>query len=240
MRNFVLPLLFCLTACSEPTPNPGNVRWYGELRGIMHRNDLNAHAQLTDFAQIPHLYALGAVEGLKGEVLVLDGQPLVSQVQGDSLVIREDFDLGATLLVTAQVDAWQEIQIPHNVRTYPQLESFIGEVAATSGLNADLPFPFLLTGTVASVDWHVINWPEGDTEHTHEKHIRSGLHDTWTQRKVEMLGFYSSSHHAIFTHHTTNMHIHVYTVDGTLSGHADNLELGEGMVLKLPAISSQL
>lgn len=49
-----------------------------------------------------------------------------------------------------------------------------------------------------------------------------------------MLGFYSDSHHAIFTHHTTNMHIHLKTIDNKIAGHIDGLELGKGMILKLP------
>jgi acetolactate decarboxylase len=50
-----------------------------------------------------------------------------------------------------------------------------------------------------------------------------------------MLGFYSNAHHAIFTHHMTNMHIHVKTTDNKIAGHVDDLTLGKGMILKLPA-----
>jgi hypothetical protein len=50
-----------------------------------------------------------------------------------------------------------------------------------------------------------------------------------------VLGFYSNSHHAIFTHHTTNMHLHLKTLDNLLAGHIDDLILGEGMTLKLPS-----
>jgi len=94
----------------------------------------------------------------------------------------------------------------------------------------------LIEGTIKSCDWHVINWKDGDMVHTHEKHITSGLYDTIENREVEMLGFYSNSHHAIFTHHTTNMHIHVKTADNKLAGHVDGFNLGKGMTLKLPEI----
>ena len=78
----------------------------------------------------------------------------------------------------------------------------------------------------------LIDWPEGDTEHSHEKHIHSGLYGTLENQTVEMLGFYSNKHHAIFTHHTTNMHVHVKSDKAT--GHADSFTLGENMILKLP------
>ena len=82
----------------------------------------------------------------------------------------------------------------------------------------------------------MINWPEGYKEHSHEKHISSGPHGTLANTAAEVLGFYSKHHHAIFTHHTTNMHLHVRTMDGQLAGHLDDLELGEGMKLLLPVV----
>ena len=51
---------------------------------------------------------------------------------------------------------------------------------------------------------------------------------------MDLLGFYSDSHHAIFTHHTTNMHIHMKLKDEKIAGHVDDLKLGLNMILKLP------
>jgi len=114
------------------------------------------------------------------------------------------------------------------------LESFITRSAVEYGVDVNAPFPFLVEGTPKYFDWHVIDWKDGDTEHSHEKHIRSGLYGTKENTPAEMLGFYSNAHHAIFTHHTTNMHIHIKTMDNTLAGHVDDLTQGTGMVLKLP------
>ena len=84
------------------------------------------------------------------------------------------------------------------------------------------------------MDWHVINWKDGDTEHSHEKHITSGLNGTIKNQEATLLGFYSNSHHAIFTHHTTNMHIHMKLNNSEIAGHVDELILGQNMILKLP------
>ena len=80
----------------------------------------------------------------------------------------------------------------------------------------------------------MINWPEGDHEHSHEKHINSGLHGTHKGADVQILGFYSDRHHAIFTHHTTNMHLHFISKDKSKTGHVDGLRLGNSMKLLLP------
>lgn len=208
----------------------------GELKNIMHKGDISAQADLNDFKDLEHIYALGAVENLKGEILVLDGQAFISSVQDEQLVLDGSFDHKATLLVYAAVSNWNSIDIPNKISTYEELEQFIEQSANEHGIDTEEPFPFLIKGTPASFDWHVIDWPEGDAKHSHQKHVDSGLNGTVEHKAVEILGFYSKHHHAIFTHHTTNMHLHVKTTDNSISGHLDGIELGKGMTLKLPAI----
>ncbi|MBT8221506.1 MAG: acetolactate decarboxylase, partial [Bacteroidia bacterium] len=120
------------------------------------------------------------------------------------------------------------------VSTYPDLEDFIEAKAKENQIDVNLPFPFLLEGTVTKLDWHVINWPRGDMDHSHEKHIQSGLNGRIENQNVSVLGFFSDRHQGIFTHHTVNSHMHFLTEDRTLAGHVDDLELGKSMVLKLP------
>ena len=153
---------------------------------------------------------------------------------GDSLQISGSFDHRATLLVHASVEKWKTHMIPNGLHTYDELEDHIAEVAEANGIDIDQPFPFLLKGTAETLEWHVIDWKEGDTEHSHGKHIRSGLHGSLNNVSVQILGFYSDGHHAIFTHHTTNMHLHFISVDGKNTGHVDGLTIAEGMRLKLP------
>ncbi|MFT4569002.1 MAG: hypothetical protein ACI9FN_003972, partial [Saprospiraceae bacterium] len=62
----------------------------------------------------------------------------------------------------------------------------------------------------------------------------SGLYGIIENKEVNMLGFYFDSHHAIFTHHTTNMHIHMKLTNCKIAGHVDELKLGRNMTLKLP------
>ena len=132
------------------------------------------------------------------------------------------------------MDDWEEFPVPNDIRSFEQLEDFIKKTANENGVDANTPFPFLLDGTAPSLDWHIINWKDGDTEHSHDKHIKSGLHGILENIPVNILGFYSSHHRAVFTHHTTNIHAHFKTAKTPFGGHVDDLELGEGMVLKLP------
>jgi acetolactate decarboxylase len=212
------------------------VEYKGALKNMMHKGDISAKADLADYENREHFYAIGAFEDLKGEIQIFDSESFNTVVIDNVLTFDKSFDKKATLLVYASVSKWKSIIIPDNVVTYEQFESFIDKAAEENQLNMAEPFPFLLEGTPKSFDWHVINWKDGDMEHSHDKHVSSGLHGTIKERQLEMLGFYSTFHHTIFTHHTTNMHIHVKTHDNKMAGHVDALTLGKGMILKLPDI----
>lgn len=229
-------ILTAFTTFAFITSEKYKVEFKGALKNMMHKGDLSAKASLSDYKNIEHLYALGAIENLKGEVLILDGKPSNTMVINNALEFDNTFDKKACLLVYASVSKWKSISIPDKIITYEQFEKHIAKTAKKNNIDITKPFPFLIEGTAKSFDWHVINWKDGDTKHSHEKHIASGLQGTITDTKVNMLGFYSDSHHAIFTHHTTNMHIHVKTTDNKLAGHVDGLTLGKGMILKLPEI----
>jgi len=230
-----------LSACSQTEASPKTsidsspefeVQWAGALKNMMHMGDLSAKANLADLADTEHLYALGAVANLKGEILIMDGDVMVSSVIEDALIIDNSYDNEACLLVHATVGNWISVLIPENVLTKDQLETFVCSSAAANDIDTTAPFPFLLNGHLSAMDWHVINWPEGDTEHSHEKHVASGLQGTLHDVDAAILGFYSNSHHAIFTHHTTNMHMHVST--GEIAGHLDDVTLATGCILQLP------
>jgi len=140
-------------------------------------------------------------------------------------------------LVSANVDRWIEITIPDTVKSFEALERFVAENSVSVGLTENKPFPFLIEGTVDSLQWHVINWPEEDTIHTHTKHVNSGINERLMNETVTVLGFYSEHHHGVFTHHSTNMHMHFISESKQKSGHVDDLFLGKKMRLKLPAVS---
>lgn len=225
-------------SCETPKNESDNfkVEYKGAIKNIMHQGDISAKTDLYSFKEIKHFYALGAIENLKGEIQIFDSKPLNTNVVDSSLSFDSSFNKKATLLVYASVAKWKSIKIPDNVSTYKQIEKYIEQIAKESQINIEKPFPFLIEGIAKSVDWHVINWKDNDLVHTHEKHKTSGLSGTIKDRQVEILGFYSNKHHGVFTHHTTNMHIHVKRADSKVAGHIDSLTLAKGMTLKLPEL----
>jgi acetolactate decarboxylase len=53
---------------------------------------------------------------------------------------------------------------------------------------------------------------------------------------VELLGFFSRRHQAVFTHHTTFMHLHARPAGQSFAAHVDSLRWRPGQLsLQLPA-----
>ncbi len=230
-RLFII--LTVLTSCNNNDTSFDGVTHYGALRTIM-GGDLSTVIQIDTLAGKDNLYALGAASHLKGEIQIFNGSPVNARVENERIIIDPSFDESASLLVYAQIPSWTEITIPASVKTKTALERFIQVSAVEKGYDMETPFPFLIEGEVSSLDWHVIDWPDGDTVHTHEKHKISGLNGTIKDKEVKIIGFFSLYHKAVFTHHTTNMHMHFKTQDSSLAGHLDDLLVGNNMILKLP------
>ena len=238
--KFIIQLFILTTIFSCNTKQDIIVEHKGALRNIMHKGDLSAKVDLKEFENREGLYGLGAVENLKGEILILDGEPFISSCElTDSIKvssIKNTFDTKAALFVYSQVNNWIDIKIPFDVLTYQQLEEFIRTEAKHQGIDLEKPFPFLVNGQFDSFDWHIIDWKEGDMEHSHEKYYYFVPSSNHRLTKGRILGFYSNKHHAIYTHHTTNMHLHIKTDDNNLVGHVDDLMLDNGTVLRLPLL----
>ena len=239
MKHLLLTAVTLLIlSCGNSSKNnqPFSVEYKGALKEIMHKGDLTAKVELSQLNDVKNLYALGAIENLKGEIQIFDGSPYNTFVHNNEIKFDRSFSKKATLFVSSVVENWSSFQIPSEVKTMTELEKMIEKMATKNKIDTEQPFPFLIEGKVESVDWHVINWKDGDLEHSHEKHIASGLNGKIKNEMVKMLGFYSDSHHAIFTHHTTNMHIHMKMDNDSIAGHVDGLILGEKMILKLPKV----
>ncbi|NER16270.1 acetolactate decarboxylase [Spongiivirga citrea] len=235
--TYIIVLVFFTIAFSscrdkESKTLSTEVKHSGALRTIMSGN-IQPVISLDTLSKMKNLYALGAVDNLKGEIQIFDSQPSNSFVVDSSLQIKDSYNLKASLLVYAEIEAWDSFQI-ENSKTKSDLEKQIFEIATNNGIDVEKPFPFLLEGTIASLDWHVINWNDDDTIHNHKKHKESGLNGTLQDREVQIVGFYSTKHQAVFTHHTTNMHMHFKTDDKDIAGHIDDLSLNQTIILKLP------
>lgn len=232
----IISSVLILSACDS-----GMSQWkvenHGVLREIMREQKIGANADLQDYSDLSNLYAMGALEGLGGEILVLNSEPLNSMAKNGALVFDKSFDQKATLLVYSQVKDWERISIKATISNMEELQALIAKEAAAYGLNTSEAFPFMLKGDFQSIAWHVINAKEAE-EQSHEAYKKAGLKGEDGFESAQILGFYSERHEGVFTHHGSYLHMHFINSDQTIMGHVDGLVNEGELELWLPKMKA--
>jgi len=206
----------------------------GAMRQVMWEGKLDAQIQLDSLAGQKGLYGIGPLSGLQGEILLQDGHCYVSKVSGPAeMRAFEDPKAGAPFFVYAKVLAWEEFSVPDSIRNLEMLEIYLDELS----LNRPRPFAFRLNGLALEANIHIQNLPDGARVSSPEEAHAGQVNYHITNEPVEITGFFSTEHKAVFTHHDTFMHLHLITADKTKMGHLDALTPGS-MKLYLPASSS--
>jgi acetolactate decarboxylase len=198
-----------------------NVMWKGELGGMIN---------LDTISNRKGLYGLGPQSFLTGELLINDGKSYLSRVTSDSTMeVKKIFEVSAPFFVYANVNDWEEINLPSNIKTIQDLEKFIeGKIIGTKR-----PFAFKLIGKVSKAIIHIQNLPEGTKVSSPEEAHQGQINFNLKNQEAEIIGFFSTEHKGVFTHHDSYLHMHLITKDESKMGHLDKLEIGN-MKLYLP------
>ncbi len=222
MKKYIIQfLIMSFLGCSNPEELP-QVSNIGELRLIMHQGQFEARVKLDTLIK-KGTYGLGALDSLAGELLVLDGEVFKSQVESDSLVTRRDPFSKATLFVYSSVSSWDTLEY-----------SGISDLENALGRRKELSksFPFILIGN-PRLDYHVINFDSETADFS--KHKEGAFRGSFEGELITILGFYSTNAKGIYTHHDSNLHMHVINDNKTIMGHVDQIFLkGSSYKLLIP------
>lgn len=201
-----------------------DVMWKGQLQGNIYLDTI------TDKA---HLYGLGPVEYLAGEILIIDGKSYQSTVVSETTMkVEETYDVKAPFLGYANIARWTELTLPDSIQTIPQLEQYLDRITRS----LPRPFIFKLFGTVEQATIHIVNLPKGAKVRSPDEAHNGQVNYQVNNQQSEIIGFFSTEHAAVFTHHDTYLHMHLITTDQQKMGHLDAVLLKKGtMKLYLPA-----
>ena len=214
----------------EVTSGYPDVQIAGAMRNVMWRGELGGVIELDSIANKQGLYGLGPVSYLQGEILLIDGQAFVSRVVSDSsMTVEETYDVAAPFLVFANVNKWREMVLPAEVQNIGELERWLDEAT----VDAKRPFAFKLSGRVQQADIHIQNLPPGSKVSSPEEAHRGQTNYLLEDENVDIVGFFSTEHQGVFTHHDSFLHMHLITADRQQMGHLDAVSFKE-MVLYLP------
>jgi len=216
---------------------PLTVEQFGAMREVMRGGQTEPRISLAEIVSQPHAVAVGALEGLGGEITIVDGDVWVSRVvDGDLQVTGPEpiADDQATLLTLTHVAKWKSITIETAVEG-SELESLIEETAREQGVDTTKPFPFVIEGTMTDVRLHVINGycPIATDPATMDA-------EPWHWSSEEsvggmIVGFYAPDSAGVMTHHGTSIHAHGIFHDGDslVVGHMDGFIAVNGGHLKI-------
>lgn len=192
------------------------------MRNVMMKGQLQGRISLDTIANKTHLYGLGPLEYLTGEIFIVDGHAFKSTIKNDStMVVEERFELKAPFFVYANISAWSNQVLPDSIETMQQLEHYLDKIFS----NRHTPVAFKIEGTVTSANIHVVNLPAGSKVQSPQDAHVGQLDFKIENDKVEIVGFFSRKHKSIFTHHDSFVHMHLITEDRKMMGHLDKLIL---------------
>ncbi len=215
-----LMLFLLLSSCSKKVNQVNDINIVGEMKNVMWKGQLYGTINLDTIANKEHLYGFGPVEYLAGELLIMDGKSYQSTVVNDSVMkVEENFKVKAPFFAYANIDKWKEEKLPDSIQTMKQLEDYL----TISTKKIKQPFMFKLKGVVDSASIHIVNLPKGSKVTSPEQAHKGQINYTIKNEQSEVIGFFSTEHKAIFTHHDTFLHMHLITQDKSKMGHIDAL-----------------
>lgn len=242
-RELGVALALTAAACA-PAPESdsswnGEVRVDGALRAMMHDGATGAAVSLAELLPDPHLYGVGALADLEGELTVLAGTAYLSYPDGDAAALTSthtESTNGAALAVTTRVERWERFTIERAV-PFDELDAAIAEVVEAAGRDPAARIPFLIHGIVEDLEWHVIDGSRlDDGPSSHRAHMEAAARMRLDRGTATLIGFYSSGDAGVFTHMDSTTHIHAVVEEPLSSGHVDSVTIPAGTTISLPAL----
>lgn len=231
---------------------------HGNFQRMVHSGDTAGQVALAALPQQPGSWGVGALAGLQGEIVQLDGRLLVSlgsDVQGRTQ--PPEAGAQAVLFAGGPVQAWHAVTLPQAM-DQPAFEAFVQAQAAALGIAAGQPFVFRVEGQFPHLLWHVVtgaapaggghDQARGPQGHGgHGGHGVSGGHGGHTNDRSDMrlfrqpgasgqlVGVYSGAAlEGVVSHPGERFHVHYADAGATVSGHVDRYSVAAGAVLRLP------
>lgn len=96
-KNLFGLTLLIFTCCSTYAQQTSNqVKLVGEMKNVMWKGELYGSINLDTISNKTHLFGLGPVENLAGEILIIDGKSYKSTVASNTTMnVEETYDIKA-------------------------------------------------------------------------------------------------------------------------------------------------
>lgn len=222
------------------------VETFGSVAQLVRDRDVSAKVDLASVTRIPHAYALGFLEDLRGEITIVDGSVWLSYPParpGAAVKVETaaSANEAAAFLVATHADEradWTAIELPDGLASR-EAAARLAKWARERGLGGPegRPVPFRLDGaftslTLAIVDGRLV--PPGPG--TEESVKKAQVIETRARGRGTLVGFCSfAPAGSAFTHGGQPCHVHAVLPEERAAGHAQDFVVAPGATLWMPA-----
>lgn len=235
--TFVLSLALCtllLASCNSfgmrEVGWEGETKRWGSVVEVNRDGRTEGRVRVHDAVKGPTTIGIGALEGLGGELTIVDGATWTSRVERGGRVSTlhgAALEDRATFLVTADVDEWVEIPVPFEID--------LRELADLAGFrDAEwTAMPFVVKGRLRALRSHVVNGAcplRADTrpENAPARRDYEGIYGT-------LVGFLTRDVSGTISHPNDPSHVHVVGGgDDSFTAHVEDVRVGAGSILRVP------
>lgn len=182
----------------------------GDLRQIA-KDELKGSVDLSEIVAKPGVYGIGMLDGLDGELLILDGRAYLGQrtLNANSTLLNGDSRVAFGAF--AFVDHWAEIQIPETANSFKSLTVFIAEQLRAHGYRLDYPVPIRIQAEAIGLRWFIVGGSGNLKPSPRESFVRQIVRGGLDEVDFEAFGIHSRAHHGIYTGTGSDLHLHFRT-----------------------------
>jgi len=236
MKNISILLSFIFLCSFNVQANQNYwVKHSGDRASILKNGDFDGTIDLQDLTNIDNLFAIGPLEGLKGEITINNSKPSISTLtENKKQKDVSNLSHRAIFLVYGSVNEWNRIVINRNLNSLDEVEIFVKDNAVDNELPLNRAFPFRIKGISEEITYHVI-YKGDDSPHNKEEHQRSKIKFSKTNEASTIIGFWSDEEgEGVYTHPNKRTHMHYVSGSSKDSGHVDSIKINSGSVLFIP------
>lgn len=154
---FGMVYLVIQSATGFAQTNYPDVTIVGAMKNVMWKGQLYGTINLDTISNKAHLYGIGPIEYLKGELMILDGRSFKSTVVNDTTMkVEETYNSRAPFFGYTHISKWEEHLLPDSIITLEQLQNYLNKITGTF----KRPFMFKMSGHVDEATIHVVNLPK--------------------------------------------------------------------------------
>ena len=209
------------------------------MREVIGQKQHQGRVALSNVEKLEHFYAVGAIEGLTGEVTVLDSHAVATRVESkDQIRAIQDPELQATMLIGRSVTGWDEYKVEVDVPA-DEFDDFVAQLAKDNNIDLSHPAIFIVEGEFSDCCFHVINGacPVHAEIHGVDMAASDQPYKTVEQAiRGTLVGIYARNAAGVMTHPGTTTHTHiVFSRPGAteqLTGHVESTGIASGSVIR--------